>query len=591
MTVSTPLNKIIYSGNGATTVFPFTFATPAVASDIQVFFTDINGNVTLLAANTYTLIFNPVTGTNPTPVGGSVTYNPGGVPIPTGTFLTIFRNLPLTQGTSLANQGTSYQQVTEQALDYLMMVNQQVLEIQSRALVVSVSDPAPNPLPAVAARAGFVLGFDVNGNPIAVSTLPAGTVSSAMAPVVSAASLAAGRTAFGLGNAAVEAIGLGLQDNGAGSLQTFFGEVSDSLNQTVTAAFHQNIRSATGALTYTLPLTTTLFNGFGFWVYAQTAAITFAINVADAFNGAGTGASLTVPPGSKVFVSTNAAGTWYIRGMANPGFNAPLNLQINATVASSALTIVLKDQNGNDPSPASPVIFTVSSSGNNVPRAVTTPLSITIPSGATIGTANGVNARLWIGLFDNAGTPVLGVYNCLHYGSPNFTLVPWDETSAQTTTGISAGATLDQTWYTNGALTSRSFRIIGYIEIVEATAGTWSSGPTKVQLFGPGAKKPGDNVQGPSMVSSATTTTLPITPFSAANLIFIQAWATVTTGTAVTIHITRGGVNIGQGQSASAAAALGLLDLPNSASAITYGLAVAAGTLSTETFVGTEVMV
>src|SRR6266849_4864326 len=277
MTVSTSLNKIIYKGNGATTVFPFTF--PGVAAaDIQVFFTDVLGNVTLLAASSYTLSLNAPTGTNPTGAGGSVTYNPLGVPIPINTSLTILRTLPLVQSTSLANQGTLYQPVEEAALDYLMMTVQQTAEIGNRELTVAVSDPPPNPLPAVAARANQVLGFDASGSPIAVSTLPAATVSSAMQPVVNAATLAAGRTALGLGAIATEGIGSGLQDDGASNVRTFFQEVSDSTGQSVTSAFHQQIRVASVGITYTFPLTSTLWNGFGFWIYASTGTVTLAIN-------------------------------------------------------------------------------------------------------------------------------------------------------------------------------------------------------------------------------------------------------------------------------------------------------------------------
>src|SRR5262252_3898378 len=116
MTVNSTLNKITYLGNGATTSFPFSFAV-IKASDIQVFFTDVNGNVTLLSPSVYTITINPTTGTNPTPVGGNVIYNPAGVPIPSGTSLTVIRTEALIQSTSLANQGTLYQQVLEQTLD------------------------------------------------------------------------------------------------------------------------------------------------------------------------------------------------------------------------------------------------------------------------------------------------------------------------------------------------------------------------------------------------------------------------------------------------------------------------------------------
>src|SRR5882672_1682260 len=208
MTVSTTLNKVIYPGSGAQTTFSFSFAFPGgtstqEAANIQVFYTDTLGNITLLTAGSgatqYQISFNPASGTNPTPVGGVVTYNPSGVPIALGTFLTILRSLPLTQATSLQNQGTLYQPVTEAALDYEMMVSQQVLEVQSRALVVPVSDPPPAPVPTVAARKNQGAVWDGSGNLIA-GVLPAtGVISSAMAPVTAASSIAAALTLLGIG--------------------------------------------------------------------------------------------------------------------------------------------------------------------------------------------------------------------------------------------------------------------------------------------------------------------------------------------------------------------------------------------------------
>jgi microcystin-dependent protein len=200
MTVSTTLNKITYQGNGGTTVFPFSF--PGVAAnDIEVFFTDALGNITTLAPTAYTLALNAPSGANPTGAGGSVTYNPGGTPIALGTSLTIFRSLTPTQTTSLANQGTLWQPVIEEAIDFQTMLTQQALELFGRGITVAVSDPAPASLPPVAQRAGLFCAFDNAGNPIAAAGGGASTpVSSAMAPVVAAASIAAAQALLGIGS-------------------------------------------------------------------------------------------------------------------------------------------------------------------------------------------------------------------------------------------------------------------------------------------------------------------------------------------------------------------------------------------------------
>src|SRR5262249_51102166 len=157
----------------------------------------------------------------------------------------ILRTLPLTQETSFANQGVLYQPTIEQTFDYVVMLSQQIEELQGRALTVAVSDDPPDNLPTATERALLYLAFDSSGNPIATAgTTSTNPVSSAMTPVVSAASLSAGRAAFGLGDCAVEDIGGGLQDDGSGNLRVINTVAADSGNKAVTSSFHKNERHA-----------------------------------------------------------------------------------------------------------------------------------------------------------------------------------------------------------------------------------------------------------------------------------------------------------------------------------------------------------
>ncbi|TAJ32443.1 MAG: hypothetical protein EPO67_11430, partial [Reyranella sp.] len=87
MSLSTTTNKVIYSGNGATTAWPFSF--PVLDADhLGVIFTDATGAETAVAASAYA-----VTGIG-APAGGSVTYPLGGTPIPSNTKLTLVRTVP-----------------------------------------------------------------------------------------------------------------------------------------------------------------------------------------------------------------------------------------------------------------------------------------------------------------------------------------------------------------------------------------------------------------------------------------------------------------------------------------------------------------
>jgi hypothetical protein len=574
-TVPTTSNTVTVAGNGSQTVFSFPFVGVA-PSDIVVLFTDASGNQTTLTQGPgptqYQVTLNAAVPPALWGVGGTITYNPSGTPIASGTTLTISRVLPVQQNTSLQNQASfgQYAQTAEQAIDLQNMQLQQVAGAIGRALQANpANSAAPLPLPPAAQVAGQGLCFDGTGNNVIGCVLPSsGVISSAMAPVVGAASIAAGRAALGVGTLGQENLGGAcgggtLQDDGTGNARVAFATVADATNQSVTCAFHGTQRAATGALVYMLPRANTLFNGFGFWVYPLNQAVTLAPNAADNFPGLAGGASLAIPAGSSAFVTTNAAasGAWYVTltdplTPRTPSNNAPLNLTFVCTAASNALTCAVKDRNGNDPSPASPAVYTlVNTSGiaaQEFPRVITAPLSITIPNTATLGTVNGQANRIWLAIFDNFGTPVLAVYNSLNAAGPS--IKAWDETALTASTPIAGGANSPQTWYAASSIPAVNFKVIGYVESTQPTAGTWSVAPTKAQLFGPGVKKPGDPVNEVSAFDSGapnttsgtyvalTGKTVVITVQSAANVIRVEASGKIsnTAGETGLIRLSRG---------------------------------------------------
>lgn len=146
---------------------------------------------------------------------------------------------------------------------------------------------------------------------------------------------------------------------------------------------------------------------------------------------------------------------------------AGLTLQaFTATVASSALTLTI---------PATTLQFRNSVITNGFPVSVTVSaaLSLIVPSTATLGTVSATAAKLAVlALYDGTNAYV-GVTNLA--GSTSL-----DETSLISTTAISTSATSSSGVYSNSALTNVAFRIIGYVEITEATAGTWATAPTKL---------------------------------------------------------------------------------------------------------------
>ncbi|MCN8020030.1 phage tail protein, partial [Escherichia coli] len=125
MTVSTEVDHNEYSGNGATTSFPYTFRI-FKKSDLVVQVSDLNGNVTELVLDTDYTVTN---------AGG---YNGGNVilskALANGYHISISRELPVTQETDLRNQGKFFAEVHEDALDKLTMLIQQVRSWFSLAL-------------------------------------------------------------------------------------------------------------------------------------------------------------------------------------------------------------------------------------------------------------------------------------------------------------------------------------------------------------------------------------------------------------------------------------------------------------------------
>jgi hypothetical protein len=352
MTVQTQSNKIIVLGDGITTQFAFDNFVGVASAYISVIFTDASGNETVLTqgsgATQYQISLNaPVTGAI-WGVGGTVTYAPSGTPIAAGTTLTIFRTLPLTQAISLQNQISlsALGSGAETGLDTIEMQLQQVAETTNRVITAPIVDPSTINLvmPPAAQRANTGLAFDSQGNVIAGTTPATGLISTAMQPVVDAASLALGRAAFGLGNIATQNIGSGLQADGAGNVRVNSPTVQVATSQVVDATFDLNRYIATGPINFSLNRANTLWNGFGFWLEAIVGDITLFPDSHDTISGAsGSGVAATIPAGAKVFITTDGAtnATWYVEGLPylvtparNISGNYPIQTSDNAKVLS-----------------------------------------------------------------------------------------------------------------------------------------------------------------------------------------------------------------------------------------------------------------
>lgn len=210
----------------------------------------------------------------------------------------------------------------------------------------------------------------------------------------------------------------------------------------------------------------------------------------------------------QLFVATTTGSTattvWQQPGTTIArGFDSAINLSLSIVhTGGNLLQVNVKTSTGATPTTGSPVICefqTLSGAATTgAPTSVSITSALSMDSnaiGASLGSTNNVPFRLWIALFNNAGTAVLALMNA----STSTSIRSISEYSVASTVSISGASTSAGVWYTpNGTtLTNCAYRLIGYCEYTSglATAGTYTSDPSNVVLFGPGIKKPGDVVQ------------------------------------------------------------------------------------------------
>lgn len=143
---------------------------------------------------------------------------------------------------------------------------------------------------------------------------------------------------------------------------------------------------------------------------------------------------------------------------------------ITGSVSANALTLTLNPTSFDfrNASLGSGAVSTV---------ALAAAVSMVVPSGATLGTANAKLCRLAVLAINNAGTMEVAVCNASSVTS-------LDETALISTTAVSAGATSAGTIYSTTARSNVAFRIAGFIESTQATAGTWATAPSTIQGAG-----------------------------------------------------------------------------------------------------------
>jgi hypothetical protein len=277
------------------------------------------------------------------------------------------------------------------------------------------------------------------------------------------------------------------------------------------------VRASAGGITVTTPDATDVLSPFVFaFLNNSSGTLTFAGNGAQTVDG---NASVEVPAGTGFVVFTDGS-NWYTTGRQGTLTGAQLTYGniINGTIvesnATNAVTFALKTLAGNDPSATDPVLIcfrsATATSGIYVYRTVTAALSLTISAGSTLGTVSTVPCKLWIVIFDDAGTLRIGAINCRSGNN----IYPLGRTplASSTTEGGAGGADTAQVFYTDTGVTTKPYVILAYASYESgiSTAGNWNVSPDYLQLFGLGNQLPGDTIQrqGNSTGALATGTTV-----------------------------------------------------------------------------------
>jgi len=145
--------------------------------------------------------------------------------------------------------------------------------------------------------------------------------------------------------------------------------------------------------------------------------------------------------------------------------------RISASVASNALTISAS---------ALTLDFRSTTLGSGTVTTVTgTPANLVISSGSTLGTVNAVQSRIVVLALNNAGTIELAAVNIA--GGNDLSETGVISTTAE---GGAGAADSNNVIYSTTARTNVAYRVIGYIDSTQATAGTWATAPSTIQGIG-----------------------------------------------------------------------------------------------------------
>lgn len=236
---------------------------------------------------------------------------------------------------------------------------------------------------------------------------------------------------------------------------------------------------------------------------------------------------------------------------------------ITATVAANALTVGL-----------SPTYLDFRSSsltnGTVNTRRVSAELSLVVPSGATLGSSNAIKSRLYVLAIDNAGTVELAIVNAS--GGNNL-----NETTLISTTAITDASDAANIIYSTSARSNVPFRVVGFVESTQTTAGTWATAPSTIQGSGGNSLISLGNLNYGKTIQNLTGSRALSTTYTNSSGYTISVQLSVSCSASGIITIQQNGV---QAQAISVATSNYASFAFEVLNADTYGVAISSGTFS-----------
>lgn len=160
-----------------------------------------------------------------------------------------------------------------------------------------------------------------------------------------------------------------------------------------------------------------------------------------------------------------------LTGLTSPVAEIRQIQPISASVAANAMTI--------SASALSLEFRSATLTSGSVSFVEGTPANTVISSGSTGGTVSAVQSRIYVLAINNAGTIELAWTNAS--GGVDLSETGLISTTAEGGAGAADSANVI---YSTTARTSVAYRVLGYIESTQATAGAWATAPSTIQGVG-----------------------------------------------------------------------------------------------------------